>query len=107
MLSTNEYVEVRNGGYYVAGTRTGLDLVVYDFRDGRLPEEIFRAYPSIGSLAKLYGAIAFILEHPKEIDLYLKDQERIFEEFQASHPLPPEMLEPFVRARREGALKSA
>jgi len=31
MMPTNEYVEVRNGGYYVAGTRIGLDVVVYDF----------------------------------------------------------------------------
>lgn len=73
MMSTNEYVEVRNGGYYVAGTRIGLDPAVCDFREGRFPEEIFRSYPSI----------AFILEHPKE------------------------MLEPFLRARTESALKSA
>lgn len=26
-MPTNEYVEVRNGGYYVAGTRIGLDVV--------------------------------------------------------------------------------
>ena len=24
MLPTNEYIEVRNGGYYIAGTRIGL-----------------------------------------------------------------------------------
>ena len=107
MLPANEYVEIRNGSYYVAGTRIGLDLVVYDFREGRLPEETFRSYPSIGSLAKLYGAIAFILEHPTEIDAYLADQDRLYEEFQTSHPLSPEMLEPFIRARKEGVLKSA
>ena len=44
MMPTNEYVEVRNGGYYVAGTRIGLDVVVYDFRDGRSAEAIFEAY---------------------------------------------------------------
>ena len=32
MMPTNEYVEVHNGGYYVAGTRIGLDVVAYDFR---------------------------------------------------------------------------
>jgi len=30
MMPTNEYAEVRHGGYYVAGTRIGLDVVVYD-----------------------------------------------------------------------------
>ncbi len=28
MMPTNQYVEVRNGGYYVAGTRIGLDVVI-------------------------------------------------------------------------------
>jgi len=34
MLPANQYVEVRNGGYYVAGTRIGLDVLVHDFRRG-------------------------------------------------------------------------
>ena len=38
MMPTNEYVEIRNGGYYVAGTRIGLDVVTYDFRNGRSAE---------------------------------------------------------------------
>jgi predicted methyltransferase MtxX (methanogen marker protein 4) len=27
-----------------------------------------------------------------EVDAYLKDQERIFEEIKARHPMPPEMI---------------
>jgi uncharacterized protein (DUF433 family) len=100
-MPANQYVGVRNGCYYVAGTRIGLDVVVYEFRDGRSPEEIFDAYPSIGSLAKLYGAITFILEHPREIDSYLKKQDGKWDEFKARNPLPPEMAERFERARRE------
>jgi hypothetical protein len=34
---------------------------------------------SIGSLAKAYGAITFILEHPPEIEAYLGDQDRRWE----------------------------
>ena len=30
----SEYVEQRNGGYYVAGSRVSLDSVVYAFRRG-------------------------------------------------------------------------
>jgi uncharacterized protein (DUF433 family) len=101
MMPTNEYVEVRNGGYYVAGTRIGLDVVVYDFRDGRTAEAIFEAYPSIGSLAKVCGTITFILEHPQEIEAYLEDQDRLYEEFKASHPLPADMIERFERGKRE------
>src|SRR5436853_1173315 len=99
MMPTNEYVEIRDGGYYVVGTRIGLDVVTYDFRHGRSAEAIFEAYPTIGSLAKVYGAITFILEHPAEIDAYLKDQERIFEEIKAQHPMPAEMIERFHQAQ--------
>src|SRR5437870_5677410 len=99
MMPTNQYVELHNGGYYVAGTRIGLDVVTYAFRRGRSAEAIFEAYPSIGSLAKVYGAITFILEHPAEIDAYLQDQERIFEEIKARHPMPAEMIERFHQAQ--------
>jgi hypothetical protein len=44
------------------------ELVVHDFRGGRSLDAIFEAYPWIGSLAKVYTAITFILEHPKEIE---------------------------------------
>lgn len=104
-LMPTKYVETRNGSYYVAGTRIGLDVVAYEFRDGRSPEEIFEAYPSIGSLAKLYGAITFILEHPKEIDSYLKEQDKRWEEFKERHPLSPDMAERFERAKRELSVK--
>jgi hypothetical protein len=33
-----------------------------------------------GSLAKIYGVITFILEHPERIAAYLRDQERLWEE---------------------------
>ena len=107
MMPTNEYVEVHNGGYYVAGTRIGLDVVTYDFRRGRSAEAIFEAYPSIGSLAKVYGAITFILEHPADIDAYLKDQERIFEEIKARYPMPADMIERFERVKHERSAKQA
>src|ERR1019366_7283096 len=106
-MPTSEYVETHNGGYYVAGTRIGLDVLTHDFRRGRSPEAIFEAYPSIGSLAKVYGAITFILEHPAEVDAYLKDQERIFEEIKARHPMSAELVERFGQANeREAGLRT-
>ena len=101
MMPTNQYVEVRNDAYYVAGTRIGLDVLTYDHRRGRTAEEIFEAYPSIGSLEKAYGAITFILEHPNEIEAYLAEQDRRYEELQARYPLTPDMIERFERGRRE------
>ena len=107
MMPTNEYVEVRNGGYYVDGTRIGLDVVVYDFRRGRSAEAIFEAYPSIGSLSKIYGAITFILEHPSEVEAYLKDQDRIFEQIKVQYAMPQEMIDRFERAKKESAPRLA
>lgn len=68
MLPSSEYLDARNGGYYVAGSRVGLDVVAHAFQRGRTAEGIFRSFPSIGSLAKVYEVLTFILEHPKEID---------------------------------------
>jgi uncharacterized protein (DUF433 family) len=107
MMPTNEYVEDRNGGYYVAGTRIGLDVVVHDFRRGRSAEAIFEAYPSIGSLAKVYGAITFVLEHPAEVEAYLKDQDRVFEQIKAQYPMPQEMIDRFERAKKEAGARLA
>jgi uncharacterized protein (DUF433 family) len=105
MTPTSQYVEVHNGAYYVAGTRIGLDVVIQEFRDGRSPEEIFQSYPSIGSLSRVYGAITFILEHPEEIDSYLKAQDEKWEAFKSSNPLSPDMIKRFERARRDLSVK--
>lgn len=72
MMPISEYIETRNGGYYVAGSRIGLDVVAHAFRRGRTAEDIFRSFPSIGSLARVYGVLTSILEHPQEVEAYLQ-----------------------------------
>jgi uncharacterized protein (DUF433 family) len=84
---------------YVAGTRIGLDVIVHEFESGKSPESILQSHFPIGSLAKVYGVITFILEHPEEIRAYLTDQERLWEELTEKHPLPPDMLQRFMRWR--------
>ncbi len=101
MMPESRYIETRNGGYFAKGSRIPLDVIVVAFRRGKSPETIFNDYPWIGSLAKVYGVITFILEHPAVIEEYMKDQERVFEEFKASHPWPPELLERMERGRAE------
>ncbi len=105
-MSSNEseYVEQRNDGYYLAGSRVSLDSVIYAFRRGEGPETILEHFPAIGSLAKVYGAIAFVLDHPQEIDAYLTEQERHWEE--ARHTNPPAIVEKVRRARHEGTVRS-
>src|SRR5438270_6590425 len=74
----SEYIEERNGGYDVAGTRISLDSVVYSFNGGQSPEAIQEDFPSL-KRSQIYGAIAFYLDHQAEIDKYLEETEREFE----------------------------
>jgi uncharacterized protein (DUF433 family) len=74
----SEYIEQRNGGYYLAGTRISLDSVVYSFNDGQSPEAIQEDFPLL-RCSHIYGAIAFYLDHKAEIDKYLEDTKREFE----------------------------
>lgn len=75
----SEYIEQRNGGYYVAGTRISLDSVVYSFNEGNSPEAIQEDFPLL-KRAQIYGAIAFYLDHQAEIDKYLEDAKHEFED---------------------------
>ena len=74
----SEYIEQRDGGYYVAGTRISLDSVVYSFKDGQSPEAIQEDFPLL-KRSQVYGEIAFYLDDKPEIDKYLEDTRREFE----------------------------
>ena len=62
-----EYVEQRNGGYYVQGTRVSLDSVVYAFLRGESSDGIAESFPAL-SLEQVYGAIAFYRSHRERTD---------------------------------------
>ncbi len=96
----SEYIEQRNGGYYVAGTRISLDSVVYSFNQQNSPERILEQFPLLDTLGNVYGAIAFYLDHKAEIDAYLEETKREF----AATGIPmaqanPVLWEKFQRAR--------
>jgi uncharacterized protein (DUF433 family) len=52
---SKEYIEQREGGYYITGKRISLDSVVYAFRRGAAPESILRSFPLL-TLEEIYGA---------------------------------------------------
>ena len=107
-LPSNEYVELRDGRhYYVPGTRISLAVLIHAFRRGRTPEAILEAYPSIGSLGKVYGALAFILDHPEAMESYLQEQETLWNRLREEHPLPDDVLERFRRTREALTRRSA
>jgi uncharacterized protein (DUF433 family) len=53
-----EYIEERQGSYYVAGTRISLESIVHAFRRGESPETICQNFELLG-LEEVYGAIAY------------------------------------------------
>jgi uncharacterized protein (DUF433 family) len=84
-----EYIEQRNGGYYVTGTRVSLDSVVYGFRRGESAEEIAYQFQAL-TLEQINGALAFYLANRHVIDVYLdereKEYDRLYEEARAKDP---------------------
>ncbi|MGO9260271.1 MAG: DUF433 domain-containing protein [Bryobacteraceae bacterium] len=94
----SEYIEERNGGYYVAGTRISLDSVVYCFNDGNAPEEIQKHFTLL-DLHQIYGAIAFYLSHKEEVNRYLEDKEKDLD----ACAIPMEQENPELWARLQRA----
>jgi len=76
---TREYVERREGSYYLVGSRVSLESIVYEFLGGESPEGIVEAFPSL-SLEQVFGAILFYLANRSEIDTYLRGGEARFDD---------------------------
>lgn len=96
-----EYVEQRDGNYYVAGTRISLDSIVHAFRRGESPETICQNFDLLG-LEEVYGAIAYYLANQAEIDGYLIRQgEKWAEGKRDAEPLPASLRERLMHAREE------
>ena len=94
------YVEQRDGGYWVAGTRVSLDSIVYAFLSGQTAESMAQAFPVL-SLEQVYGAIAFYLANRPQIDAYLKEARADFEAMrQAARERDPMFYQKLAEARR-------
>jgi uncharacterized protein (DUF433 family) len=70
------YVEERNGGLYVAGSRVSLDSVVIDFQEGASPEGTIHSFPTL-KLSQVYGA--YYLENEETIKEYMAEGQRELE----------------------------
>ena len=96
----DEYIQLRDGGYYFTGSRVSLDSIVYEFLKGESPEAIVQSFPSL-TLVQVYGGITFYLAHRAEIDAYLKQGEARFEELaRASREANPLLYAKLEAARR-------
>ena len=78
----NNYIEQRDGGYWIAGARVSLDSVVYRFWEGLSAETIRDSFPVL-TLEQVYGAITYYLAHRAEVDEHLKKSESEWDAFSA------------------------
>ena len=107
VLMQHEYVEMRNGGYYVARSRVSLASIIYEYRDGAAPETIRQNFPTL-SLEQIHGAIAFYLGHQQEAGTYLSDLEKKWDELErAAKPASPEFQQRIEEAQKRRLAKLA
>ena len=96
-----EYIEERDGNYYVAGTRVSLESIVDAFGRGESAETICQNFDVL-RLEEVYGAIAYYLAHQSDIDTYLlRQNEKWMEGRRNAESLPVDLRERLMRARDE------
>ena len=91
------------GAVRVGKSRISLDLVIEQYENGMMPEDMVRAYDTLG-LADVHAVIAFYLRHRDEVRAYLKrraeEAEALRAKIEADHPrVPREELLARCRAR--------
>lgn len=100
MPMSREFVERRDGSFYLIGSRVPLAHLVREFQRGELPEAIRSHYPTL-SLEQVYGAITFYLGAKEEVEEDITERERVEDEFTKTHPAPPHLKEKLERARQQ------
>ncbi len=96
-----EYIEERDGNFYVAGTRISLDSIVHAFRRGESPETICQNFELL-RLEEVYGAIAYYLGNQADIDSYMiRQNDKWAEGRRNAEPLPANLRDRLMRARDE------
>jgi uncharacterized protein (DUF433 family) len=98
---TKEYVDQRDGNFYIAGTRISLDSIVHAFRRGESAETICQNFELL-RLEEVYGAIAYYLANQADIDAYLIRQIEMWADGRRNaEPLPIDLRNRLIRARDE------
>ena len=95
-----QFVEVRDGAYYLAGSRVSLASIVYEYRDGASLETIRQNFPTL-SLEQIEGTSAFYLSHEAEVTAYLRALDDKWDELERiARPVDPDLQERIEEARK-------
>jgi uncharacterized protein (DUF433 family) len=95
-----DFVERRDGSFYIAGSRVPLATIVHDFQNGETPEAIQSNFPTL-SLEQIYGAITFYLGSKDEVESDMAERQRVEDQFTRTHPTPPDLKRKLERAREQ------
>ena len=99
------YIEKRDDGYWVAGTRVSVDSIVLAFLDGLSPETIVAECFPVLTLEQVYGAITYYLAHRSEIDRHLHQVDAEFDALRhATRSADPQFHAKLVQARRQSQM---
>ncbi|MSV34505.1 MAG: DUF433 domain-containing protein [Bryobacterales bacterium] len=97
-----EYVQKRDGGYFVEGTRVSLDSLAYAFLRGESPEGIAESFPVL-TLEQVFGALTYYLANRSAVDRYLDEGKREFEHLRAqARQSNPRLYAKLTAARHTG-----
>jgi uncharacterized protein (DUF433 family) len=98
------YVELRDGAYFVTGTRVSLDSIVHGFLAGQSAESVAQAFPVL-TLEQVYGAIAFYLAHRDDVADYLDARRQDFDaKRNAARDADPMLYQKLADAKKQTPL---
>jgi uncharacterized protein (DUF433 family) len=107
LTQTTPLIQEANGTVRITGSRVTLDTVIGAFQKGATAEQIQDSFPSL-SLAQIYGAIAYYLDHEDDVETYLR--ERRAEREAIKHEIESQQdtagFRARIRARRAQLVKS-
>lgn len=101
---SKQYVEQRDGGYWITGSRVSLDSIIYAFLSGQTAESIAQSFPAL-TMEEVYGAVTYYLANRTRIDEYLAKARADFEERRlAARDSDPTFYQKLADARRQEAV---
>jgi uncharacterized protein (DUF433 family) len=75
----------------VRGTRVAIDIVIDDFNQGEMPDQIQKNYPTL-TLEQVYATIAYYLHNKATVDAYMERgrviEDAYYQEYLQQGPSP-------------------
>ena len=97
-----DFIERRETGFYIAGSRVPIDRIIWEYHNGEDPEAIRAHYPTL-SLEQVNVALAFYHHHKEEVEQAMEERKLAEEAYTAANPNPPDIKQKFERMRRQTA----